>query len=147
MEEAYLNFIRRLNEENVRYLVIGGYAVIAHGYVRTTTDLDLLVATTEANAQRIIAVLVESGFGAEEFETRDFTEKPSFISVRSGAHWIELMTETPAIEFEEAYANRLVAEFEGVAIPYLNLTDLIRNKRAVGRLKDQLDLENLPQPE
>jgi len=144
MEEVYLNFVRRLNEENVEYLVVGGYAVIAHGYVRTTTDLDLLVATTEANARRIIGVLLEMGFEADQFEPRDFTEKPNFVSVRSGAHWIELMTEIPGVDFEAAYANRLVAEFDGVLIPYLNLADLIRNKKAVGRLKDQADLENLP---
>jgi hypothetical protein len=146
MEEVYLNFIRRLNEEGIRYLVIGGYAVIAHGYVRVTTDLDLLVATTEENARRIIQVLIENGFDAEQFEVRDFTEKPSFVSVRLGAYWIELMTETPGLDFEEAYSNRLVTEFDGVLIPYLNLPDLIKNKKSVGRLKDQVDLENLPSP-
>ncbi|MCY7353053.1 MAG: hypothetical protein LH606_20750, partial [Cytophagaceae bacterium] len=147
MEEVYLNFIRRLNEENVKYLVIGGYAVIAHGYVRTTIDLDLLVATSEENARNIIRVLLENGFETEQFELRDFTQKPNFVSIRIGAHWIELMTETLGLNFEEAYANRLLTVFDGVTIPYLNLADLIRNKKAVGRLKDQVDLENLPEPE
>jgi hypothetical protein len=115
--------------------------------VRVTTDLDLLVATTEENARRIIRVLVQNGFDTNQFEVEDFTEKPSFVSIRLGAFWIELMTETPGVDFEEAYANRLVTEFNGILIPYLNLTDLINNKKAVGRLKDQVDLDNLPHPD
>lgn len=64
MEEVYLNFVRRLNEAGIKYLIVGGYAVIAHGYVPTTTGLNLLVATTEENARRISTLLVENGFDA-----------------------------------------------------------------------------------
>jgi hypothetical protein len=147
MEDVFLNFVRQLNEANVEYLVIGGHAVIVYGYVRTTTDLDLLVKADPANADKLIGVLLQNGFEPHEFEQKDFTLKPNFVSIRLGMYWIELMTETLHVDWETARANRQVFEFQGVPINFIGLSDLLKNKRAVGRPKDLLDLDNLPNPD
>ncbi len=147
MEDTYVNFIRLLNEEGIEYVVIGGHAVIAHGYVRTTTDLDLLIATSAENADRMLTVMLRFGFGPYDFELSDFTRKPGGVSFDIHADKIEILTETLGVTFEECYEKRMVVEVEGIRVNMLSLADLIKNKRAVGRPKDLADLDNLPQSE
>ncbi len=147
MEDTYLNFIRLLNEQGIEYVVIGGHAVIVHGYVRTTTDLDLLIATSTENADRMLTVMLRFGFGPYDFEWKDFTQKPGGVSFDFRFDKIEILTQTLGITFEESYQNRIVVEFRGVPVNFLNLHDLVANKRAVGRPKDFVDLDNLPQPD
>lgn len=147
MEKKYLDFVRLLNEEKIEYLVIGGYAVIAHGYVRATTDLDLLIAASSENADRMLTALLRFGFGSYDFEASDFTQKPNMVSFDLRGGKIEILTETLGITFDEAYENRLTVEYEGELVNFLNLNELLKNKRAVGRLKDLADLENLPNPD
>ena len=147
MEITYLNFVHLLNEENVEYVVLGGHAVIAHGYLRTTGDVDIFVRPSGENAQRLLTVMERYGYTNGEFEHDDFTRVPSYLSFSRYDSTIDLMTFTPGVTFDECYQNRLVLEINEVMISFINLRELIRNKQAVGRPQDLLDIENLPNPE
>ncbi len=147
MEISYLNFVRLLNEENVDYVVLGGHAVIAHGYLRTTGDVDFFVRPTVENANRLLIVMNRYGYTNGEFELSDFTKVPSYLSFSRYDNQIDVMTFTPGVTFDECFQNRLVLTIQGTAVSFINLRELIKNKRAVGRPQDLLDIENLPDPE
>ncbi len=144
MESEYLNLLRRFHAERVEYVVVGGYAVIAHGFPRTTGDIDLLVQPTAENATRVVRALVGYGFVKGEFEEADFTTTPNFLSFSKGEVWIDLMTQLLGVTFEECAADALVVEMAGVPVPYINLRALRKAKAATGRPQDLQDLENLP---
>jgi hypothetical protein len=147
MDPEYLNLIRLLNEESVEYVVLGGHAVIAHGYLRTTGDIDIFVGPTDQNAGRILRALERFGYTNGEFERNDFTQVPNFLSFSRYNGWIDLLTFTVGVTFDECYKNRVILDTEGVPVNFISLSDLIRNKQATGRPQDLRDLENLPSPD
>ncbi len=144
MESEYLNLLRLFHAEHVEYVVIGGYAVIAHGFPRTTGDIDILVRPTPANAARVVRALVSYGFTAGEFEELDFTTTPNFIAFSRHDLWIDLMTQAAGVTFEECAADALVVETAGVPVRYINLRALRKAKTATSRPQDLQDLANLP---
>ena len=144
MEEKYLNLLRLFHEEGVEYAVVGGYAVIAHGFPRTTGDLDILVRPTLPNAQRVVRALHRFGYVQGEFEEADFLLVPNFLSFLSNGAWIDLMTNLLGVSFEEAVRDALEITFSGVPVRHISLAALRAAKRATGRPQDLRDLENLP---
>lgn len=144
MESEYLNLLRLFHAERVDYVVVGGYAVIAHGFPRTTGDLDILVRPTAVNAQRVVRALVSYGFVNHEFEEADFITTPNFLSFSRHDIWIDLMTQLLGVTFEECAIDALVVEMAGVPVHYLNLAALRKTKAATNRPQDAWDLENLP---
>ena len=147
METEYLSFVRLMNEENVDYVILGGHAVIAHGFFRTTGDVDILVRPSAENAERLLTVMNRYGYTDGEFELDDFTRIPSYLSFSRHDGYIDLMTFTQGVTFDECYQNRLILDIHGTAVSFINLRELIKNKRAVGRPQDLLDIENLPNPD
>lgn len=147
METEYLSFVRLMNEENVDYVILGGHAVIAHGFLRTTGDVDILVRPSTENAERLLRVMKRYGYTNDEFELSDFTRVPSYLSFSRHDGYIDVMTFTPGVTFDECYENRLVLDIYGTAVSFINLRELIKTKRAVGRPQDLMDIENLPEPE
>jgi hypothetical protein len=143
METEYINLIRLLNDENVEYVVLGGHAVIAHGYLRTTGDVDIFVSPSEKNAERLLRVMNRYGYNNGEFELGDFTLVPNYLSFSRYDGWIDLMTFTLGVTFEECYKNRVVLTIQDTPINFISLPDLIKNKKAIGRPQDLRDLENL----
>ena len=99
MEEEYLNLLRLFHEEGVEYVVVGGYAVIAHGFPRTTGDLDVWVRPTAANARCVVQALARFGYSQGEFEEADFRLVPNFLSFNSEGAWIDLMTDVLGVSF------------------------------------------------
>jgi hypothetical protein len=97
MEDTYLSLISlgppmRFNEEGVEYVVLGGHAVIAHGYLRTTGDIDIFVRPSDDNASRLLGALYRYGYRDGEFEHSDFTRTPNYLSFSRYDEWIDLMT-------------------------------------------------------
>ncbi|NML65465.1 nucleotidyltransferase family protein [Hymenobacter sp. RP-2-7] len=144
METEYLNLLRLFHAERVEYVVVGGYAVIAHGFPRTTGDIDLLVNPTVENARRVVEALKTYGFTSGEFEEADFTTVPNFLSFSRADLWIDLLTEVQGVSFAECATNALVLEMEAIPVRYINLGALRKAKAATARPQDLLDLENLP---
>ena len=137
----------RMNEEGVEYVVLGGHAVIAHGYLRTTGDIDIFVRPSPDNAQRLLRVVERYGYTNGEFEADDFLRVPSYLSFGRHDGYIDIMTFTVGVTFDECYTNRLVLTVEDTPVSFINLRELIKNKAAVGRPQDLRDLDNIPDAE
>ena len=144
MEQEYLSLIRLLNEENVEYVVLGGHAVIAHGYLRTTGDIDIFVSPSVKNAKNIVKALERLGYNNGEFEESDFTLVPNYLSFSRYDGWIDIMTFTLGVTFDECYQNRVVLNVQDTLVNFISLRDLLLNKQAIARPQDLRDLENLP---
>jgi hypothetical protein len=141
----FSEFLKLLNSRGVRYLVIGGYAVIYYGYARVTGDLDVWVSTDAANARAISLIMQEFwGFPASAVPPKLFRKKGKMLIFGARPTRIDILTSPSGVEFEAAYARRRTVDWDGIDVPLIDFADLKANKSASGRLKDLTDLENLP---
>lgn len=141
----FRQFLKSLNSAGVKYLVVGGYAVIYYGYRRSTDDLDVWVAVDPDNAQRVSQVLQDfGGFPIEQVPPGMFqTTGKVFIFGREPVR-IDVLTSPSALDFDSSYARRNEVNWDGVIVPLVSFEDLKRNKKASGRAKDLADPENPP---
>jgi hypothetical protein len=140
----FKEFLKLLNEHDVEYLLIGGYAVGYHGYPRATNDIDFWIAINPENAARMVAVLQDFGFGTPDLSPKLFLKEKSIVRMGVEPIKIEVTTGIDGVDFDECYTNRIVDELDGVRANLINLHHLKINKKASGRNKDLNDLENLP---
>jgi len=140
----FKEFLKLLNENGVRYLLIGGYAVGYHGYPRATNDMDVWIAMHPDNAQKVVNTLKEFGFDHPELTPELFLQENKIIRMGHPPMRLEISTGISGVEFEDCYASRIVDDFDGVTVNIIDLPHLKTNKKAAGRLKDLADLENLP---
>ena len=143
LNQDFKEFIISLNDNLVRYLVIGGYAVAIHGYPRYTKDIDIWIEPTPENASRIVKALEQFGFGSLGLKAEDFLVPDQVIQLGYPPNRIDLLTTASGVEFGTCYASRVEVEVDGVIVNFIDLENLKKNKRAVGRLQDLADLENL----
>ncbi len=130
-----------LNLSGAKYLVIGGFACALHGYVRATTDVDILIERTLANAKRVLYAVSRLGFGfANEWLPKEILARP--ITVIGDDPQIDIFTVAWKVKYEQAAKRSSVVEVEGVPIPLIGIDDLIETKRT-GRPLDAADLEAL----
>jgi hypothetical protein len=132
-----------LNQHNVRYLVVGGYAVAVHGHPRYTKDLDVWIWVTEQNAHNLVNALSEFGFSSLELSVDDFLERGYVIQLGQPPNRIDILTQVDGLEFENCYPAKVILEIDGVTVDFIDLENLKKNKQASGRLQDLADLENL----
>jgi len=140
----FKEFLKLLKEHNVRYLLIGGYAVGYHGYARATEDMDIWVAIHPDNAQKIVTVLKVFGFDLPELKPELFLREKQIIRMGIPPVKLEIGTSISGVDFDECYQGRVVDELDGVEVNLIDLENLKKNKKASGRLKDLADLEKLP---
>ena len=141
--QDFKEFIQSLNDKKVRYLVIGGYAVAFHGYPRYTKDMDIWIEMSAENADRILAALVEFGFGSLEITSEDFLTSNQVIQLGYPPNRIDLITTPDGVDFSTCYDAKNEVEISGIIVPFIDLANLKINKLASGRLQDLADLENL----
>lgn len=132
-------FIRLLDVHEVEYLVVGGAAVNALGFVRMTEDLDFWLKRDEANAKKVLAAL--SDFGFDGFSMDDLLDPRAVLMLGRPPNRIDLLTEISGCDFDDCYPRRVQGRIGGVAIPMISLQDLLANKRASGRPKDLADVD------
>ncbi|NJO08202.1 MAG: nucleotidyltransferase family protein [Chloroflexaceae bacterium] len=140
----FKEFLQLLNDHQVEYLLLGGYAVGYHGYPRATGDMDIWIAMHADNAERVVAALHAFGFAAPSVTPDLFLEANKIIRMGNPPLRIEVLTSASGVEFAACYAKRTIAIIDGVEVPIIALDDLKQNKQASGRLKDLSDLANLP---
>lgn len=146
-DEDVQNLLRNFNAHGVRYLLVGGFAVMLHGYTRTTQDLDVWVDSGATNRRSLVAALHQTGVAGAEllrYNPLGF----GWTSVRFGKSSFELdlgedLKAFRALDFATCYERAIRAEFEGVPFRVLHLNDLLREKRSAGRLQDLADAEEL----
>lgn len=143
--DDFQDFINALNKAEVKYVLVGGYSVIYHGFPRTTGDLDIFVEVSSDNYKKLC-----DAFHLFHLPTFDMTEnnflhnnKLTVFSFGRAPVSIEILKEISGITFEEVYKNCLSVNFEGLNLRIINLSDLRKNKAASRRPKDLNDLENL----
>lgn len=139
----FSEFLKLLQDHAVKYLLIGGYAVCYHGYVRATGDMDIWFERDKKNANKLVNVLLSFGFKSNELSP-DLFLKPNNLN-RMGVPpiRIKLMNSISGVEFSECFSERVVESWNGVKVNILSLDKLKVNKSASGRLKDLSDLEHL----
>lgn len=129
--------------EGVRFMVVGGHALGAHGLPRATEDFDIWVWPDPQNASRIIASLARFGFEHSGLTVDGFTEPDTVVQLGVSPARIDLMTSISGVEFEDAWERRIIATLDDVDIPVIGKTDLVANKWALGRPQDLVDLMKL----
>ncbi len=133
------DFLACLSTAKVEYLIVGAYALAAHGYPRATGDIDFWINPTPANAQRIIQALHCFTLPLPLSEN-DFLNENTVIQLGVAPNRIDLLTTVDGLCFEHAWQNKLTLTIDGLSIFVLSKEDLLTNKRAVGRDKDQSDI-------
>jgi len=139
----FVEFLKSLISEKVEYLVVGGYAVGYYGHPRVTDDLDLWIAMSARNADRIMNALEEFGFSQTGASKDLFLSKNQIIRMGVPPVRIELLTSIDGVDFDECYARREVGQLGGLTVDFISLSHLKQNKRASGRPKDLDDLTHL----
>ena len=145
LNRDFKEFAELLNARGVEYLVVGGYALAAHGHPRYTGDIDFWVGAQPDNIARLLAVLKDFGFGSLGLGPQDFGAD-SVIQLGHPPRRIDLMTGIDGVDFDACYARRERAELSGTPLNIIGLQDFKANKRATGRLKDLADLQCLEPP-
>lgn len=145
MERDFRDILVAFNAAGVDYVVVGAYAVAAHGLPRATGDLDLFVRCAEDNAQRVARALAMFGAPPQLSDARGFSKANMVIQIGVEPVRIDILTSISGVEFDEAAATRVTHSMDGVEIPCIGRECLIRNKRSTGRKRDLLDAEWLEQ--
>ncbi len=140
----FKEFLRLLNSHNVRYLLVGGYAVGYHGYPRATGDMDIWIEMSESNSKKITSVFRDFGMHDEAISESLFLEKNKVIRMGVPPVRLEVITSASGVDFNECYSTREVIEIDGILINFISLQDLKKNKRSAGRHKDLEDIDHLP---
>jgi hypothetical protein len=143
LNQDFKEFVQSLNEHNVRYLIIGGYAVAFHGHPRYTKDLDVWIELAPQNAANILKALTDFGFGSLELTEHDFLEPDQIIQLGYPPNRIDILTTLAGVDFEDCYASKVITTIDDIPMNFIDLENLKKNKMAAGRLQDLADLENL----
>jgi hypothetical protein len=130
-------------EEKVEFMLVGAYAVAAHGLPRATGDIDLWVKCTEENAKRVINALRRFGAPLSDLSEKDFLTSGTVVQLGVAPRRIDILSSITGVEYSEAERGQRMIELEGLRIPVIGISDLIRNKKAVGRPQDQVDAARL----
>jgi predicted nucleotidyltransferase len=140
----FKKLLSALSTKNVDYLLVGGYAVVFHGYVRTTGDIDIWVALAEENAKRVEAAIRSLDFNPPGMKPEWFTKKGAVLRIGSEPLRFDIINDIDGVQFSECYSRRIECEIDGVPVKVISLQDLKKNKKASGRNKDLADLDYLP---
>lgn len=143
LDPDFEEFIKLLNQFEVAYMVVGGYALAFHGKPRYTGDLDIWIGISDDNASKMLLVLKEFGFGLLGFEKEDFLKENLINQLGYPPLRIDILTSIDGVSFEEAYQHKQIIEIEDWKANYIGLNDFIRNKQASGRLQDLADVKVL----
>ena len=143
LDRDFTELLACLAAHDVRFLVVGGYAVAAHGHPRYTGDLDLWVWADAGNADGVLRALVDFGFGSLGLLPSDFSEPGRVVQLGYPPFRIDLLTSIDGVEFEPCFARRVEVPVEGLTVPFISLADLRQNKAASGRPQDLADLAAL----
>jgi len=146
LNQDFQEFLKSFVTHDVRFLIIGGYALAAHGHPRYTKDLDVWVWPDLANVDRILASLEDFGFGSLGLSNSDFLEPGVIVQLGREPQRIDLLTFATGLEFGQAFANRTLVSIGDLEVPFISVDDLRTNKSATGRLRDLADVADLPPP-
>lgn len=146
LHKDFREFLKLLIDREIRFLVIGGYAVSWHGRPRNTEDLDLWIDSSKANAELTVDALRVFGFDAPNLNASLFTRGHGIVRMGVPPWKIEIFVSIPGVEFAECYEHRVFWPIGEMEVPMISLPDLRKNKIASGRPKDFSDLAHYLPP-
>ncbi len=143
LSRDFREFIDCLISRDVRFLIVGGYAVAAHGHPRMTKDLDVWILAEVGNAESVIAALGDFGFEDIGVDPTALAVPGRMLQIGMPPQRIDVLTSIDGVDFATSYARRLDLAIGSTTIPFIGLDELVANKLASGRLQDLADAETL----
>ena len=143
VQEDFREFLALLNAHEVKFMIVGGYALAFHGAPRFTGDIDVFVKPDHENAKRIIKALADFGFSSLDLTINDFQDQNKVIQLGLPPVRIDIITSISGVTWEEADGSKEQGLFGDVSVSYIGKKQFITNKRATGRKKDLADIEAL----
>lgn len=143
LNEDYKEMLQCLAEEDVKFLLVGAYALAAHGYPRATMDIDVWVRPSPENAAAVLRAVQKFGAPLHGLTLVDLQKDDTVFQIGVAPRRIDILTGASGLRFDEAFQHSSPIEIEGVQLRIPSIDDLIRNKRASGRTKDLADVEAL----
>lgn len=135
--------LQSLEANDVKFLLVGAYALGAYGYPRATGDIDIWVLAEQDNSQRVYQALKKFGAPLAQIDERTFTKQGIIFQIGVAPRRIDIITHIDGVDFSAAWQNRQVIDIDGIPIPFISRQDLIKNKLSTGREKDRLDAQQL----
>lgn len=135
--------LAHFHTHKVEFVIVGAHALAHHGAPRATGDLDLLLRPTEANARRVLLALADFGFGSLDIKVEDLSKAQRVVQLGFPPFRIDLLTTLTGLTWDEVAAGVVASTYGDVPVGILGRAELIRNKRALGRLQDLADVERL----
>jgi hypothetical protein len=143
MNQDFVDLLRAFNAANVRFLVVGAYALALYGRPRATGDLDLWIDATPENAARVMEALAAFGAPLSDVAARDFSREGIVFQIGVPPGRIDILTQLTGLSFTDAWSDRLRRPFGDVEVDFIGREAFLRNKRATGRPKDLADIEGM----
>ena len=147
LNQDFQEFVELFVAHEVEFLIVGGYALAAHGHPRYTKDLDVWVWIGTENASKIITAIEEFGFGDLGLTAADFQDPEVMVQLGNEPQRIDILTFASGLNFSDAYKNRVYIPIGNVQVPFISVDDLRTNKLATGRPRDIADVADLPNGE
>ena len=143
LNEDYRDILHALSEEKVRFILIGAYALAAHGYPRATMDIDIWVMPSPENAEAVLRALSRFGAPLHNLTREDLLKDGTIFQIGVAPRRIDIITTASGLQFEPTYRNSISINIEGIEVRVPSIEDLILNKRSTGRTRDLADVEAL----
>jgi predicted nucleotidyltransferase len=143
LNNDYKEMLQCLSGENVKFLLVGAYALAAYGFPRATKDIDFFVRAAPDNASHLMRALERFGAPLSGVSAGDFSSEGVVFQIGNSPRRIDILTRISGVDFQQAYERRKIVSLEGINVPVISLQDLITNKRATGRMQDLADIERL----
>ncbi|MFC2126693.1 nucleotidyltransferase [Bacteroidota bacterium] len=145
LNDDFKDFIKAFNNAGVQYIIVGGYAVILHGYNRTTGDIDIWVKKAESNYQLIVRAFNDFKMPLFDMTLENFMTNPDMDVFTYGRPpvSIDIMTSVKGLDFNRSYERSNIVEVNGLMIRIIDHNDLLLSKKASNRPKDQDDIDHL----
>ena len=143
LNEDYKDMLHALSDEKVKFILVGAYALAAHGYPRATMDIDIWVMPSPENADAVLRALRRFGTPLQKLTREDLQKDGTVFQIGVAPRRIDIITAVTGLQFEDTYRNSISVNIEAVEVHIPSINDLIRNKRATGRTKDLADAETL----
>ncbi len=143
LEDDFIEFLRLCNKHNLQYLVIGGYAVSIHGYPRATKDLDVCIKMSDENAEKMVQVIDEFGFGSLKLTKDDFLKNDFITQLGQEPIRIDILNDLSGVAFDDAWEKRKKIIYETVSVDFIGYNELLKVKADSGRPQDIADIKKL----
>ena len=144
MHQDFKELLSAFNAGQVKYLIVGGYAVSFHAQPRATKDLDILIGADAENSKAVYAALAKFGAPIEGLSAKDFAEPDNFFRMGTPPVMVDIMPKITGVEFEEAWSRRVDVQIDDdLSVPFISRQDLLIAKLAAGRAQDLIDVDAL----